>query len=90
MGYLRNPHKTASEFTEDGWLKSGDIGYIDKVDIVVDTEIIHVMKIYFRSNTVLLVIFKLQACEIYTVPLCTGLLCYFIGWILIHNWKIKR
>lgn len=30
MGYLRNPHKTASEFTEDGWLKSGDIGYIDK------------------------------------------------------------
>lgn len=31
MGYLRNPQKTASEFTEDGWLKSGDIGYLDKV-----------------------------------------------------------
>ena len=32
MGYLRNPKKTASEFTDDGWLKSGDIGYIDKVN----------------------------------------------------------
>lgn len=31
MGYLRNPGKTVSEFTDDGWLKSGDIGYIDKV-----------------------------------------------------------
>ena len=35
MGYLRNPVKTASEFTDDDWLKSGDIGYIDKVDNIV-------------------------------------------------------
>jgi len=32
MGYLRNNQKTASEFMDDGWLKSGDLGYIDKVD----------------------------------------------------------
>ena len=35
MGYLRNPEKTASEFTDDVWLKSGDIGYIDKVGNIV-------------------------------------------------------
>lgn len=53
MGYLRNPEKTAGEFTDDGWLKSGDIGYIDKVD----TEIRHVVRKRTRSKTVLL--FKL-------------------------------
>ncbi len=30
MGYLKNPDATAEVFTEDGWFKTGDIGYMDK------------------------------------------------------------
>lgn len=29
-GYYKNPDATASLFTEDGWLKTGDLGIIDK------------------------------------------------------------
>ncbi|CAL2033583.1 unnamed protein product [Caenorhabditis brenneri] len=29
-GYWKNPKKTAEEFTEDGWFKTGDVGHLDE------------------------------------------------------------
>ena len=31
MGYLRAPHVTRQTMTSDGWLKSGDLGFISEV-----------------------------------------------------------
>ena len=33
-GYYKDPEATAGVFTEDGWFKTGDIGYIDEDDYV--------------------------------------------------------
>lgn len=38
-GYFRNPEATAAAFTEDGWFKTGDAGYLKKNAIILTDRI---------------------------------------------------
>lgn len=31
-GYFKEPEQTAQTITEDGWIKTGDIGWVDERD----------------------------------------------------------
>ena len=37
LGYYKNPEATADAFTEDGWFKTGDIGYMDEDEFIFIT-----------------------------------------------------
>ena len=37
MGYYKNPEATADVFTDDGWFRTGDVGYMDKDEYIFIT-----------------------------------------------------
>ena len=49
LGYWKNPEETAKVMTKDGWLRTGDVGIIDKdLHLVIVDRVKDVIKVKGR------------------------------------------
>ncbi len=74
-GYLNNPEETKSVFWEDGWFRSGDVGFLDEdgylfiVDRIKDMIITGGENVYPREvEEVLYTRQEVEACAVVGVP----------------------